>query len=87
MKLPTIEPEAFRFVSITLGSDQFFFQQHPPQLKDVAHRVLRLRKLSLDEIEEKMLDVLLSQGVVQYAPARSLCRGIIKFDNFSPPTP
>jgi ParB/RepB/Spo0J family partition protein len=29
-----------------------------PQLKDVAHRVLRLRKLSLDEIEEKMLDVL-----------------------------
>lgn len=29
-----------------------------PQLQDVAHRVLRLRKLSLDEIEEKMLDVL-----------------------------
>ena len=29
-----------------------------PQLKDVAHQVLRLRKLSLDEIEEKMLDVL-----------------------------
>ncbi len=29
-----------------------------PQLKDVAHRVLRLRKLPLDEIEEKMLDVL-----------------------------
>ena len=29
-----------------------------PQLKDVANRVLRLRKLSLDEIEEKMLDVL-----------------------------
>jgi hypothetical protein len=29
-----------------------------PQLKDVAHRVLWLRRLSLDEIEEKMLDVL-----------------------------
>ena len=29
-----------------------------PQLKDVAVRVLRLRKLELDEIEEKMLDVL-----------------------------
>jgi hypothetical protein len=29
-----------------------------PQLMDVAVRVLRLRKLELDEIEEKMLDVL-----------------------------
>jgi hypothetical protein len=29
-----------------------------PQLMDVAVRVLRLRKLKLDEIEEKMLDVL-----------------------------
>jgi ribosomal protein L21E len=29
-----------------------------PQLRDVALRLLRLRKLSLDEIEEKMLDVL-----------------------------
>ena len=28
------------------------------QLKDVAWRVLRLRKLELDEIEQKMLDVL-----------------------------
>ncbi len=29
-----------------------------PELKDVALRVLRLRKLELDEIEQKMLDVL-----------------------------
>ena len=29
-----------------------------PQLRDVALRLLRLRKLELDEIEEKMLDVL-----------------------------
>ena len=31
---------------------------HSSQLKDVAVRVLRLRKLELNEIEEKMLDVL-----------------------------